>query len=112
MLIEVTSRDGALVLRVQGDVDLASAADLRRHLKDNLDGRRGQVVADLSDVGYMDSSGIAVLIEGVRWALRSKGRLVLAAPTPQVRMVMELAKLDDFFAIEPDVERAIARLNG
>ena len=98
------------VLAVQGEVDLSNAPDLRNQLRDLLETQRRNVVVDLSKVDYMDSSGIAVLIEGMRWAQRTKARLVLAAPSQQVRMVMELAKLDAFFVTEPSVEQAIARL--
>jgi anti-sigma B factor antagonist len=99
------------ILAIQGEVDLANAPDLRHRLRDLLENRGRSVVVDLSGVDYMDSSGIAVLIEGMRWAQRTRVQLVLAAPSQQVRMVMELAKLNAFFVTEPSVEQAIERLN-
>ena len=107
MQIRRDSHDASDVLAVQGEVDLSNAPDLRGHLRDLLETQRRNVVVDLSKVDYMDSSGIAVLIEGMRWAQRTNARMVLAAPSQQVRMVMELARLDAFFVTEPSVEQAI-----
>lgn len=112
MDIQRDSREESEVVAVNGEVDLANSQDLRSHLQDILKTGRRDLVLDLSGVRYMDSSGIAVLIEGMRWAQRTKARFVLAAPSEQVRMVMQLAKLDAFFVTESSVEKAIERLSG
>jgi anti-sigma B factor antagonist len=112
MDLERRPASGSDVLSVRGDVDLASAPTLRRELRELLEQRGRRVVVDLSGVTYMDSSGIAVLIEGARWAQKAKGRLVLAALAEPVRMVVELAKLDLFFETAASVDAALARLGG
>ncbi len=70
---------------------------------------RGLIVA-LSEVTFMDSSGIAVLIEGLKW---SRGRALpymLTQLTPAVQMVLELARLEHFFSIAESVEDAVVRI--
>ena len=67
--------------------------------------KRGLIVL-LSDVAFMDSSGIAVLIEGLRWSRERHLPYVLAQLTPAVRMVIELARLENFFTIAETTEVA------
>ena len=67
---------------------------------------RGEV--DLSEVSYIDSSGIAALVEGLQNA-KSKGRkFALVAVSKAVMAVLQLARLDRVFAIYPDVDAARA----
>jgi anti-anti-sigma factor len=56
----------------------------------------------------MDSSGIAVLIEGLKWCRARALPSILTHLTPGVKMVIELARLEDFFTIAGDVEEAMA----
>jgi anti-sigma B factor antagonist len=66
---------------------------------------RGLIVA-LADITFMDSSGLAVLIEGLKW---SRGRAlpyVLTHVTPAVQRALELARLEHFFTIAPNVAAA------
>jgi anti-anti-sigma regulatory factor len=61
----------------------------------------------LADITFMDSSGLAVLIEGLKW---SRGRAlpyVLTHVTPGVQRVLELARLEDLLPIAPSVEEAV-----
>jgi anti-sigma B factor antagonist len=70
---------------------------------------RGLIVV-LAKVEFMDSSGIAVLIEGLKW---SRGRTlpyILTQLTPAVQMVLELARLEHFFAIAGSVEDAMGQI--
>jgi anti-sigma B factor antagonist len=70
---------------------------------------RGLIVV-LAEVTFMDSSGVAVLIEGLKW---SRGRTLpylLTQLTPAVQMVIELARLEHFFPIAASVEDAVARI--
>jgi anti-sigma B factor antagonist len=70
---------------------------------------RGLIVV-LAEVEFMDSSGIAVLIEGLKW---SRGRTLpymLTQLTPAVQMVLELARLEHFFTIVETVEDAVEQI--
>lgn len=98
----------ATVLRPVGDIDLSRAPALRTHLVSALDGKPDRLVIDLSEVEYMDSSGVATLVEAMQLA-RSRGvQLVLCALQARVRSILEIARLDMIFTIVDDVEAAMA----
>ena len=100
-----TEIDGDFALvRVRGEVDLSWSQSLRRAILDALAKARA-VGVELSQVSYIDSSGIAALVEGFQSA-RGKGqKFALVAASAPVRAVLELARLDRVF---PMVDDAVA----
>ncbi len=103
MAVKISSKttNGTTEITVAGTVDLYSAPELRSSLLDAVPKAEEDVLVDLSGIDYMDSSGIAVLVEGLRSARSNDTRLVLRAPSRAVMKVLELAKLDQLFEIEP-----------
>ncbi|MCZ6601962.1 MAG: STAS domain-containing protein, partial [Planctomycetota bacterium] len=86
--------DRVEVIQPKGEVDMHSSPQLREVLKGATEKPVDGIVLDLSQVDHMDSSGVAVLIEGLRWS-RAKGiKYELADLSDAVRVVIELAKLD------------------
>jgi anti-sigma B factor antagonist len=108
--VEVTSRkDGAItVVAASGEVDLYTSPKLREAIVSSVSDRSPSVVVDLAEVSYMDSSGIATLVEALQLTKKHSGRLVLAGLTPRVREVFELARLQSVFELSPSVEAALA----
>jgi anti-anti-sigma factor len=103
-------RDGpASVVYVTGDVDLYSSPQLRETVLD-LFQNRGQekVIVNLSAVEYIDSSGIASLVEGLQEARKRKGRFVLTGLNEGPRHVLELTRLLNVFEIAKSEEEATA----
>ncbi len=92
------------ILTVRDDVDLATSPELRSRMENLLLSKKRPLALDLSGVTHMDSSGIAVLIEGYRWAKKKGVPFVLLSPSPQVRMILELGKLEAFFEIRNQLE--------
>ena len=66
------------------------------------------MLVDLSEVSYIDSSGIASLVEALQWAKQRGTDLCLIAVSPEALRVFELARLDKVFAIHPDIKAALA----
>jgi anti-sigma B factor antagonist len=96
-----------VLVRVRGEVDLSWSQQVRRAILDAL-GETGKVGVDLSEVSYIDSSGIAALVEGFQNA-RGKGQQFgLVAVSGAVLAVLRLARLDRVFPLFPDVESARA----
>src|SRR5713101_1671542 len=97
---------GIMVVRPQGTLDMHSVPAFHPILEAAVQrAERGLIVA-LADITFMDSSGLAVLIEGLKW---SRGRAlpyVLTHVTPAVQRVLELARLEHFFPIAPNVAEA------
>jgi len=96
-----------VVVRLRGEVDLSWSQQVRKTILDALGASRG-VGVELSEVSYIDSSGIAALVEGLQNA-KSKGqRFGLVAVSKAVMAVLQLARLDRVFPIFPDVDAARA----
>ena len=108
--IEQETADGCTLIRLRGEVDLSWSQQVREALLKALgDSKRVGVV--LSEVSYIDSSGIAALVEGFQSA-RSKGSgFALVAVSDAVRAVLELARLDRVFPIVAD-SAAIPEVTG
>lgn len=98
---------GHLVVALSGEIDLDRAPAVRRQLLDCVK-RQQDVLVDLSAVTYIDSSGIASLVEALQWATRRGSALSLVAVSPQALRVFELARLDKVFSIHPDIDAALA----
>jgi anti-sigma B factor antagonist len=103
----ITETAGRLVIALEGEIDLEQAGAVRRALLDSLKQRR-DVLVDLSAVTYIDSSGIASLVEGLQVARKQKTDLALVAVSQRVRRVLELARLDKVFPIHADLAAAVA----
>jgi anti-sigma B factor antagonist len=99
-------RDDAAVLKIQGDLDLSASAALRACLLDEVGLDGPPIVVDLSDVPFVDSTCLGVLIGALRRALETRGGLRLAAAQPRVRRAFEIAALDDMFPMFDSVDEA------
>lgn len=107
MKVAVERLDDAVVVRPCGDIDLSRSPTLRRHLAEVQSGSPPRVIVDLVDVPYMDSSGVATLVEAMQVARRSSSRLVLCGMQQRVRSIFEIARLDMVFKIVPGVDEAL-----
>lgn len=101
--IEQEKTGDCTLIRLRGEVDLSWSQQVRKAVLKALD-ESPRVGVVLSEVSYIDSSGIAALVEGFQNS-RSKGTVfVLVAVSDAVRAVLELARLDRVFLIVADVE--------
>ncbi len=98
-------RDDLTLVRLAGEVDLSWSGQVREAILDALE--RRSVGVDLAAVSYIDSSGIAALVEGLQTARDSERRFVLIAASPAVLAVLELARLDRVFTLLPDIASAL-----
>lgn len=102
MSLELTSSDdgGNVVIVAKGEVDLGSAPKLREAIMKAVKGAKDQVAVDLAGVAYMDSSGVATLVEGLK-ACREPGKaFLLRSPSQPVLKVLQLSRLDSVFTIK------------
>ena len=99
------SSDIGTVLAVAGEIDVATAPQLRDHL-DTVPGRH--TVLDLSDVSLLSAAGLAALLDLQDRLHRADARLALAALSPAARRVLIAAGLDTTLAAAPSVTHAVA----
>jgi anti-sigma B factor antagonist len=92
---------------VKGDIDMSSSTKMRDALAPLFQNENKVVVVDLSGVSYIDSSGIATLVEGLQWSHSSKNKFRLAALTPGVKDVFEIARLLTVFEVFDTKEQAL-----
>jgi len=98
--IETEHAEKEVTVCVKGDVTIQTSPELRNALQPLFTSNIEVVRVMLNDVKFMDSSGIATLVEGLQWSKTSGGRFVLSGLSETVRDVFELAKLDTIFEIE------------
>lgn len=99
--IEREDRDGVVLIRLSGEVDLSWSQQVRHAVLDALE-KNPAVGVELSAVSYIDSSGIAALVEGFQSARSRGSRFALVRISDAVRAVLELARLDRVFLIVAD----------
>jgi anti-sigma B factor antagonist len=99
--IESENVDGVVLIRLSGEVDLSWSQQVRKAVLSALESGAA-VGVDLSQVSYIDSSGIAALVEGFQGARARGSRFALVAVSDAVRAVLELARLDRVFLIVAD----------
>lgn len=98
MSFRVQDDAGVSTVYLSGEIDLERSPAARKTLLDTL-ARRQALVVDLAEVSYIDSSGIASLVEAYQKARSANLGFTLAAVGPPVMRVLSLARLDQVFPI-------------
>jgi anti-sigma B factor antagonist len=96
------------VLPLEGQIDLNVSTKVTETINGLIKDKPARLVVDLSGVSYIDSSGLAVLINGMRDVEDYGGIFMLAAVREEVRPILETARLENFFLIYPSVDEALA----
>jgi anti-sigma B factor antagonist len=106
--VHVRNHGNAAVIEVQGQVDLYTSPRMREAIVGAASAKAPTVVVDLSGVEYMDSSGVATLVEGLQLSRGYGGAFRLAGLGGAVREVFKFARLEKVFEIYQDTPRALA----
>ena len=96
------------VLQLEGEIDLHNSPEVAESLRTMIEKKPTVAVVDLAKVSYFDSSGLAVLIEGMQKVQEYGGKFALANVQESVQHILEIARLDQVFQIFPDVDSALA----
>lgn len=107
MAYEVRSEGDTTIVALSGDIDLESSPQVRSVLLESVGAKRG-VLVEMSAVSYIDSSGVASLVETYQSARRGRTLFALVAVSEAAMRVLELARLDQVFAIHTSVTEALA----
>ena len=98
------------VISVSGEIHVTTAPEFSQRLNDAIAAGTRGVVIDMSGVEFIDSTGLSVLLNGLRRVTRADGHLALVVSNPTVLRLFEITKLDSTFDILPDRETAIDRV--
>jgi anti-sigma B factor antagonist len=95
--IDIDEQNGRTVVVVGGEIDTATSSELERQLMEAVEHTDRDVALDLSDVGFLDSSGLRTLLVAQQ-AVAAKGhRVLLVGSTPMVDRLLEVTGLRDLF---------------
>jgi len=101
--------DQKVFVNIEGEVDLYSSPQVRKKIFDLVKKKVPVILINLEKVKYMDSSGVATLIEGLQQCNKYNGRFALFGLQDNVREVFELTRLDKIFEIHSDRESALKK---
>jgi anti-sigma B factor antagonist len=110
MKVEVRSQNDITIIDCTGDVDLYSSPPLREALLEKISLGSTSVLLNMTGVSYMDSSGIATLVEALQLSRKTKTRFGLYGLRSNARSVLELARLHKVFNIFEDEPEALDRI--
>ena len=105
--VAVEDLDGWRVLRLAGEIDVATAPRLRDRLVQLVTEGPPQLVVDLSGVTFIDSMGLGALVSGLKRARAHDGDLRLAGATDHVAKVLAITRLDQAFVVADTVAAAL-----
>lgn len=106
--IQDTDVDGWTVVAASGEIDVATAPELRERLTDLIEGGTTRVVVDMEEVDFIDSTGLGVLVGAVRRARGSDGDVRLVCTNPRILKVLQATGLHEVFTIGATVDEAIS----
>jgi anti-sigma B factor antagonist len=108
---EERSDAGVQVVNVSGEIHVSTAPSFREQLTEVIESGGSALVLDLSGVEFIDSTGLSVLLTGLRQISQRGGNMVLVCKNPTVLRLFQITSLDSTFEIVPDRPTAIARVS-
>lgn len=99
--------DGWQIVSVSGEVDIATAPELRERLHALLGQGSTQLIVDLSGVGFLDSTGLGVLVGALKRVRTQGGDLRLVSTEPRITKIFEITRLDSAFGVYGSRDEAV-----
>ena len=110
MGFSVTKQDGVTVVDVEGQLIVGNRQELKQRVLEELDSGERRFVVDFKDTGYIDSSGLGVLVSLSKKIREQGGELRLSGLNEDLRTLFELTKLDTLFRITDSKSEALQGL--
>ena len=109
--IKSSEKNNTGLITLEGEVDMFTSPNFRDEMLPFFEKGVKAVIVDLKGVTFMDSSGIATLVEGLQWSRKKSNRqFILTGIGPNVKNALELTKLDKVFTIKDNCEDAFRQL--
>lgn len=108
MQINKTKQNDIVICRVNGDLDINSSPEIRKTFNELTANQEKKIVINLKDVSYIDSSGLATLVELLKRVKSYGANLKLSNLADKVKGLFEITKLEKIFQIYDTAEQAIA----
>ena len=108
MAIKAENKNGMIVCYVDGEIDINTAPDIKKGFEKILAKKAPKIVINLNKVTYVDSSGLATLVEILKLMRSYGGKMRLSNLSPKIKSLFEITKLDKLFEIMADEVEAIS----
>lgn len=110
MILTHRNVDDIDIVALAGRLVMADVPQVRQRLLATVEQGNGKLILDLAEVGFMDSSGLSVLVSVLKAARLKNGEVVLLHLNPTIRSLIELTRLQQVFSIFDNEAAALARL--
>ena len=107
MQVNIEDKSGVSVVAILGDIDINTSPEIKKSFDRLLGEKKPQVLIDLKGVDYVDSSGLATLVEVLKKLRAYGGALKLANLSDKVKGLFEITKLNKLFDIACDEASAL-----
>lgn len=108
MQITKSDKNGIVVCSVNGDIDINSSPEVKRFFERIIASKAEKVLIDLKEVAYVDSSGLATIVEILKKMRVYGGKLKISNLSDKVRGLFEITRLDKLFDIVSSEEEALS----
>lgn len=108
LVVDVRHEDAYTVIAVAGEIDIDSAPELREVLQEVTDAGVDRLIFDLTDVTFVDSVGLGVLVLARKKMLLRQGSVGVVAPTRRVIAIFRISGLDKLFRLRPTLAAVLA----
>lgn len=105
--LETSQRDGAAVLALRGEIDVYTAPRMRQAIVDLVDAGSLNIVVDMDKVDFLDSTGLGVLVEGLKRVKTRNGTLSLVITQDKILKIFDITGLNKAFPIHGSLEDAL-----
>lgn len=111
MRLSKEEKDGVMIVQVDGEININTSPELRSAFMELVDQQTPRIVVDFKEVSYIDSSGLATLVEMTQNIKGHNGELALAHVTEKISGIFELTKIDKLFSFYNTQDEAVASLS-
>jgi anti-sigma B factor antagonist len=108
LIKDVRHEGQAIVLELVGEIDMQCSMELRSKFMELFQDKPAVLVVNMTKVEFMDSSGLATLVEALKWCRRNGSQLKLVGLAQRVRNILEISRLESVFQIYDSEAEALS----
>lgn len=105
--VETSSKDGVSVVSLRGEIDVYTAPRLRQTLIDLVEGGATDIVVDMEHVDFLDSTGLGVLVGGLKRVKDRDGEMKLVAKQDRILKIFDITGLSKVFPMYGTLDEAL-----
>ncbi len=107
MQIKMEDKNEITVCYISGEIDINTSPNIKKSFDKIISGKKPKILINFKDVSYVDSSGLATLVEMLKNIRSYGGKLKLSNLSAKIKSLFEMTKLERLFDILPDEQEAI-----